>query len=202
MAKSLKSDKKMAIVKAAIELFIKYGVTGTTMKQVAALAKVDQPLIHYYFPKADLLYLAVIEWVSNHIIESSAEVAKHEADPVKELEAYLVGTLNWARENPGLFSISLYFYYLAAFNPIFSELNRKHHDTARERISLYIYKGLEKGVYHLPPQATVAEIALSIHGIISGNTLVSGTEGVDRSDLFRTETLRSCFHLLGVQSTS
>jgi AcrR family transcriptional regulator len=197
VAKSSKSDRKAAIVQASIELFIKYGVTETKMKQVAALAKVDQPLIHYYFPKADLLYLEVIEWVSNHAIEASAEVAKVETDPVKELTAYLVGTLDWARENPGLFSIWLYFYYLAAFNPTFSALNLKYNDVARQRIGLYIYKGLEKGIYRLPEGASVAEIALSIHGIILGNTIISATEGTVRAELFRAETLRSCFHLLG-----
>jgi AcrR family transcriptional regulator len=202
VAKPLKSDKKAAIVEAATELFIQHGVTGTKMKQVAAKAGVDQPLIHYYFPDADALFMAVLDSASNHLFAASAAVAQAEADPIKMLKNYLIGTLEWPKKNLGLFSIWIYFYYLATFNPIFIKLNKQYREEARGRIALFIYKGLEKGVYHLPEGASVAEIAFAIHGMISGNTIVAATEGPVDWELFKVETLKTCFRMLGVESIS
>lgn len=196
----MKKDKKTAIVEAALKLFIKNGIAETKMKQVAEVAGVDQPLIHYYFREMDQLYLEVIEKVGQHLTESSAGIASAEKDPAKVMKAYLVGTLNWPRENAGYFSIWIYFYYLASFHPVFSALNKKYREEGRQRIELFIYRGLEAGVYLLTPGSSVSDIALNIQGLLTGNAIIAATEDAVDWDWISQQTLSGCFRMLGVQS--
>jgi AcrR family transcriptional regulator len=173
-----KESRKDKIVKAAIKCFVSFGVAETTMSQVAHLAKVDQPLIHYYFPSTEILYQDVFKVVLESLREASLEpLAATAQDPVKSLAAYIRAPFLWAAREPGLFSIWMYFYYLASFNPTFYKLNFQIRHTGRERIAAILYSGIEEKVFHVPARNTVREMALIIQGLITGNAILFGTEG-------------------------
>jgi AcrR family transcriptional regulator len=66
------------ILKAAQHIFLIYGYHGTTMRQIAVLAGVNQSAIHYYFRSKEKLYARVVFWVVDNIL-------KHDNDLNKEI---------------------------------------------------------------------------------------------------------------------
>lgn len=62
-------DTRLALINAAIEVFGAFGYNGATTRQIAKTAGVNLAAIPYYFGGKEDLYLAVIEWIINWIIE-------------------------------------------------------------------------------------------------------------------------------------
>ena len=76
--KPKKPGRKAKIVAAAIDCFSKAGVAQTKMSDVAEKAGVDQPLIHYYFPSLESLYIDVVNEVLEHLKEFKTAAEKLE----------------------------------------------------------------------------------------------------------------------------
>lgn len=64
------------ILKAAKHIFLIYGYHGTTMRQIAVLASVNQSAIHYYFRSKEKLYTMVVFWVVDNILKHDNELNK------------------------------------------------------------------------------------------------------------------------------
>lgn len=195
---SKKEDRKARIVQAAIDCFVASGVAETTMSQVAQRAKVDQPLIHYYFPSREALYQEVFRVVLESLKAASLEpFGKTANDPVKALVAYVRAPFEWALKEPGLFSIWMYFYYLASFQPLFARLNAEIRQTGRERIAVLIYDAMERGKLRPPPGQTVRDAALVVQGLITGNVTLFSTEGPTRDRAVIDATVAAVLRYLG-----
>lgn len=60
-ARQHESNTAEAIVDAACWLFSQHGVRGTSYRQIADAAGVTPAMVHYYFPRKEALFLAVIQ---------------------------------------------------------------------------------------------------------------------------------------------
>src|SRR5262245_59847542 len=147
MKKKGQRSRKEAIVKAAIECFAKNGVAQTTMSQIAEKAKVDQPLIYYHFPTSQALHVEVFQFALESLKEESLKAleSKKQMFSLEALLRYARAPFVWAKKEPELTSIWMYFYYLASFDPTFRDMNQKIRQMGRERILVILYQGLEKG---------------------------------------------------------
>jgi AcrR family transcriptional regulator len=174
----IKKDRRKKIVETAIACFIKNGISDTRLSEIASLAKIDQPLINYYFPTLDSLYTEIVKVLLEDLANFSTKgFESNSADPIKIMTEYIRGPFEWSQTRKGYFSLWMYFYHLASYSESFTQLNTLIRENGRNRISMIIYKGLEKGVFRLPSDLTVNEMAILIQGIISGNTILAGTEG-------------------------
>jgi AcrR family transcriptional regulator len=54
------NDTEKAIINAAQKVFILKGYSGTTMDEIACLAKVNKAALHYYFRSKEKIYAIVI----------------------------------------------------------------------------------------------------------------------------------------------
>jgi AcrR family transcriptional regulator len=170
-------SKKEQIIESALKCFFKNGVAGTRFKEIADGANVDQPLIHYYYPHFDALFTDVVAKVLESLKQTTFEwLEKNPNDPMKTLRNYCFAPFDWIKKEPGLFSIWLYFYHLSSFHPEFSKLDISVREGGRDRISFLLYRGLEKGVFQKSENTTVREMALLIQGLITGNSIMAGTE--------------------------
>jgi AcrR family transcriptional regulator len=57
----MKQDRRQQIIEAAMQLFAKKGFRGTTTRDLATLAEVNEALIFRYFKTKEELYSAIIE---------------------------------------------------------------------------------------------------------------------------------------------
>src|ERR1700722_18539817 len=54
-------NKRIAIFDAALELFARYGLHGTTVDQIAEAADVSKTNLFYYFPTKEDVYVAALQ---------------------------------------------------------------------------------------------------------------------------------------------
>lgn len=196
-----KASRKNKIVQAALKCFMKSGVAQTKMSEVAEKAGVDQPLIHYYFPNLDSLYSDVVNAVLEHLKEHMlTHLLRNSKDSKAVLEAYISTYFDWARDHHGYFSVWMYFYYLATYNPTFAQLNTLIRETGRTRIQSILYEGIERGTFKIPPGIKVSELAIGIQGIITGNVILAGTESNPDWETIRKATIQLGLHSVGIKT--
>ena len=193
-----RTSRKERIVSAAVRCYVENGVAETTMSQIAQRAKVDQPLIHYYFPDVDGLYREVFLVVLESLKEASVKpFALPTKNTAKTLATYIEAPFRWADREPGLFSVWMYFYYLSSFHALQRQLNTDIRRTGRERIAVMIYQGIEEGVFKIPAGSNVQDTALMIQGLITGNTILAQTEDIQERDQLMSQTVTAAYRLLG-----
>jgi AcrR family transcriptional regulator len=190
-------DRRERIVQAAVKCFVRNGVAQTTLREIACEAKVDQPLVHYYFKSTEDLYSAVVEVVLASLREATTTTAQTQHDAVRTLTRYIEGTFEWAKENPGYFSIWMYFYYLSTFTPGFARLNRSIRDAGRDRIALMIHRGVEQGAFAVTEGQSVQALAGNIQGLMTGNCIVVASEERGEWARYMRMTVQGCLGWLG-----
>jgi len=70
------------ITQAAKELFIKKGFAETSMSEIADMAGINRPTLHYYFRTKDKMFKAVFGQIVRSILPRVNDVIVHSADPV------------------------------------------------------------------------------------------------------------------------
>ena len=93
------ADKRTAVLHAALGLFSRYGLHGTSVDQVAARAGVSKSNLLYYFVNKEELYVCVLRdllqvWLAP-LREFSAE-----QDPQRVIGDYIRRKLAASRDNP------------------------------------------------------------------------------------------------------
>ena len=92
-------SKRATILEAALEVFSRFGVHGTSLDQVASLADVSKTNLLYYFSSKDDLYLSVLQ----QLLEVWLKPLMHftvDKDPVEAISAYIRAKLEMSRDHP------------------------------------------------------------------------------------------------------
>ena len=91
--------KRSRIMQAALSLFAKNGVSGTSVEQISELADVSKSNLLYYFKSKEQLYLDVI----THLLDvwlTPLQSFSAEQDPIETLSEYIKVKLEMSRDNP------------------------------------------------------------------------------------------------------
>lgn len=105
------TDRREAIVDAAIHLFAKNGFRGTTTRQVAAAVGVSEPVLYEHFETKGDLYTAIIErkmkdcGVLGESLEREAEATVDDREFLRKLAAEIV---NFHAKDPTLLRLVLF----------------------------------------------------------------------------------------------
>src|ERR1700753_2464466 len=91
--------KRTAILDAALELFARYGLHGTTVEQIAEAANVSKTNLFYYFPTKEDVYVAALQTLLTQWLNPllALDVA---ADPVESLTGYIRQKMEFSRNSP------------------------------------------------------------------------------------------------------
>ncbi|MEC8787544.1 MAG: TetR family transcriptional regulator, partial [Pseudomonadota bacterium] len=90
-------EKRTRIMDAALSLFSKNGVSGTTVEQVSELANVSKSNLLYYFKCKEGLYLSFI----THLLDvwlTPLQSFSAEQDPIETLSDYIKVKLEMSRD--------------------------------------------------------------------------------------------------------
>jgi AcrR family transcriptional regulator len=83
----LASATPQRIVKTAVSCFFDYGYHATSMRQIAAKAKIQPASVYHWYPSKEALLVFVMERFIGDLTEAvQAAIAQHE-DPRQQLEA-------------------------------------------------------------------------------------------------------------------
>lgn len=92
-------DKRSAILGAALGLFSRYGLHGTTVDQVAARAGVSKSNLLYYFANKEELYVSVLRELLEVWLEPLRSFTA-EQDPREAIATYIRRKLVISRDRP------------------------------------------------------------------------------------------------------
>lgn len=93
------ADKRSAVLSAALELFSRYGVHGTSLDQVAARSAVSKSNLLYYFASKEELYVCVLRDLLQLWLEPLREFSA-EQDPREAIADYIRRKLVFSRDRP------------------------------------------------------------------------------------------------------
>ncbi|KQP03586.1 HTH-type transcriptional regulator RutR [Pseudorhodoferax sp. Leaf265] len=92
-------DKRNVILSAALSLFSRFGLHGTTVDQVAARAKVSKSNLLYHFANKEELYVSVLRELLQVWLEPLRGFAA-EQDPRTAIAGYIRNKLALSRDRP------------------------------------------------------------------------------------------------------
>lgn len=92
-------NKRKNILKAALDLFSRHGVLGTSIEQIAVLADVSKTNLLYYFSSKEQLYIDVITELLDVWLKPLKEF-NEEQDPIEAIKDYIKIKLELSRDNP------------------------------------------------------------------------------------------------------
>ncbi|HCJ30606.1 MAG TPA: HTH-type transcriptional regulator RutR [Pseudomonas sp.] len=92
-------SKRAAILEAALDLFSRFGLHGTSLDQVATQADVSKTNLLYYFGSKDDLYVSVLRQLLEVWLRP-LKTFSPEQDPVEAISAYLRVKLELSRDHP------------------------------------------------------------------------------------------------------
>jgi AcrR family transcriptional regulator len=88
------------ILKAATQVFAKYGFDGGSVEKISSAAKSVDRMLYYYFGNKEGLFIAVIEDMYRHMNEAEAELDLNTEQPVQALKEVIAFVLNYYRHHP------------------------------------------------------------------------------------------------------
>ncbi|RFC64586.1 TetR family transcriptional regulator [Fulvimarina endophytica] len=87
------------ILEAALSVFAKHGLRGSTVDQIASEAEMSKPNLLYYFRRKQDIYRALLEATLDAWLEPLAAIDP-DGEPVEELRRYISAKLDLARRRP------------------------------------------------------------------------------------------------------
>jgi TetR/AcrR family transcriptional regulator len=95
----IQTEKREAILEAALDVFSTHGFRGATIDQVATAAGMSKPNLLYYFRRKDDIYTALIQQLLDNWLGPLRELDDI-GDPLSELRSYIRRKLEMARDFP------------------------------------------------------------------------------------------------------
>lgn len=92
-------NKRKKILQAALDLFSRHGVLGTSIEQIAELADVSKTNLLYYFSSKEQLYIDVITELLDVWLKPLQDF-NEEQDPIEAIKNYIKIKLELSRDNP------------------------------------------------------------------------------------------------------
>jgi len=148
------SDKRTALLQAALELFAENGLSGSTTADIAKRAGVASGTLFLYFRNKDELIAAVYEDVRQRLA-SAARTASGETALRERFILMLGGYLQFFLENPNMI-IFCERYHFSKYRDTRSDEQDPFHD-----LTMLLRRAREEGVVKNLPDFILASIALA-----------------------------------------
>lgn len=95
----IQTEKREAILEAALDIFSTHGFRGATIDQIASAAGMSKPNLLYYFRRKEDIHNALIQRLLDTWLAPLREL-DDDGDPVSELRSYIRRKLEMARDFP------------------------------------------------------------------------------------------------------
>ncbi len=95
----IQEEKEELILEAALEVFSQRGFHGSTIDQIAEVARMSKPNLLYYFRTKEAMHRALIDRVLENWLEP-LQAFDADGDPEEEIRSYIRRKLEMAREFP------------------------------------------------------------------------------------------------------
>jgi TetR/AcrR family transcriptional regulator len=109
--KELDLSTEEKIIEAARQVFVKNGLEGARMQDIADLAGVNKALLHYYFRSKDVLFGKVFDHYSSYLIPDLQNIVNSDASIIEKLESFVDKYISFFQKN-----MDLPFFFVSELN--------------------------------------------------------------------------------------
>ncbi len=95
----IREANEQRILKAAVDVFARYGYRGATTGRIAEEAGIPKANLHYYFPTKEILYRKVLDDIFRAWMDAADTFEVYE-DPVEALTRYIETKMELSRKRP------------------------------------------------------------------------------------------------------
>ena len=150
-------QKQEVIIEAAIKRFAHFGVTKTTMNEIAADLSLSKASLYYYFPDKLNLYAGVLQTITENGAKEDEQEIANEKDPFKAIIYFLEKRTDFIIKYHNILE------YLKTFSPstipaelqpVFTHLKKRE----LQRLTLIIEKGVQSGLFKIKDAKKTAEL--------------------------------------------
>lgn len=96
---------KGRIQRVATREFARHGFDGTSVRQIAAEARITKPALYYYFKDKRDLFLSLLEGAVAPLCDEVERIAGGEEPPLEQMERVILAFLRFFRERPDEFQL-------------------------------------------------------------------------------------------------
>ncbi|MCK4429912.1 MAG: helix-turn-helix transcriptional regulator [Candidatus Aminicenantes bacterium] len=100
----MKKSKKITIIKAAQELFARFGFVKTTVDEIARAARMGKATLYHYFRSKEDVFKEVIEKESRILNKKVKDAIDKEETPQKKLRAFVLTRMMYLNELANIYS--------------------------------------------------------------------------------------------------
>lgn len=90
------------IFEAATDIFLKKGMDGARMQDIADHAGINKSLLHYYFRTKDRLFNAVFEMIAKKMLQKFAPIFNERLSLEEKIRFFFKEHITFLQENPAL----------------------------------------------------------------------------------------------------
>ncbi|MEO0083640.1 MAG: TetR/AcrR family transcriptional regulator [candidate division WOR-3 bacterium] len=157
--------KKEIVLKVAQDIFAKYGLSKTTIEDIAKAAGVGKSSIYYYFKNKDDIFRAVIEAQVKYVQEKIRNAINEAQTPQEKLKKFVVTRMRCFREVAHIFEHVFKNEYLQHY--AYVQKIRKDYDQQEvDIINSILKEGIEQGIFKIQdPNLASFVIMLGIKGL-------------------------------------
>ncbi|MCB9063354.1 MAG: TetR/AcrR family transcriptional regulator [Halobacteriovoraceae bacterium] len=134
------TEKKIEIIKAAIECIHNLGVEGTTFQSIADQLNTRKANINYHFnDKQDIFKEAILFILSQYIEHLSMNAPESSASTKKKIFHYIDMAFDWGKNYKSQVSVMLLFYYYAHIKDDYAQLQKQIRENGVERLNSLLH---------------------------------------------------------------
>jgi TetR/AcrR family transcriptional regulator len=140
MTKSKDNNTEERILAAAKEIFLRDGLQGARMQDIADLASINRSMLHYYFRDKEMLSHETMKSVISQFIKTFKENLNSDLPFEEKVINYIATEVDFAFNNPNMLIFGL---HEASKDPNFFKkiINNKHSTNFRQQLKEAYEKG-------------------------------------------------------------
>lgn len=150
-----KTEKKLNILNVAQGLFARFGLTKTTIDDIAKKAHMGKASIYYYFANKEAIFKEVVEKEGKILKEKLLDAVNTQTTPQKKIHSYIITRMTAIKDLSNYYS-ALREEYLKHFS--FIEKARQSYDAFEiTMVSTILSEGQKNGLFDIQDITLTAE---------------------------------------------
>lgn len=144
------------IIRTSIRLVSKHGFSDTSFQMIADSLGLSQSAVLYHFGSKNGLVEEIVKTIIRHNHELVGGLMRLTDNAGQRLLKHCFGNVLWALRRKDDAQILILLYYLACFEPAFTELFSKMMQGGRERLMVHLLAGQREGLFQLREEPAMA----------------------------------------------
>lgn len=157
--------KREIVLKVALDIFAQYGLTKTTIDDIAKAAGVGKSSIYYYFENKEDIFRAVIETQVQKVQEKIKAAIDAATDPKEKLKAFVLSRMKSFREVAHIYNHVFKDEYLKHYEYI-QKLRTDYDRAENDLVTGILSQGITSGIFRIQdPSLASFVIMVGIRGL-------------------------------------